>query len=58
MTQDQLSKKLKITRPYLNSILNGKRKPSKELALKISKLTGKKFIELRPDIIDDIKRYL
>jgi transcriptional regulator with XRE-family HTH domain len=50
MKQGELAKRLGISRTYLNGILNGKRRPSIKLAKKISKITGKNFFEMRPDI--------
>ena len=50
MNQKQLAIKLNIQRTYLNSILNGRRKPSIQLAKKISKATGRRLLDLRPDL--------
>lgn len=56
--QSQLAKILGIERSYLNAILNGRRHPSIKLAKKISKLTGKNFFELRPDLAKVIRELL
>jgi len=50
MNQKEIAKKLKIQRTYLNSILNGRRRPSIQLAKKISKITGTKLFDMRPDL--------
>ncbi len=58
MTQTILAKKLGIPRTYLNGILRGKRQPGVNLAKKITKLTGKPFFDLRPDLRKLMKEYL
>ncbi len=56
--QSELAKILGIERSYFNAILNGRRQPSIKLAKRISKLTGKNFFELRPDLAKVIKELL
>ena len=58
MNQTELAERIGISRTYLNGILNGTIKPSIETAKKISKLTGKPFFELRPDLKKLVKEYL
>jgi len=58
MKQSDQAKKLGIGRSYLNGILNGRRRPSKKLALKISKLTKRSFFDLRPDLLKLFKENL
>ena len=58
MKQKELAEILGISRSYLNGILRKKRKPSLELAEKISKLSSIKVTDLRPDILENIKKYL
>ena len=50
MTQEQMAKKIGISRTYLNGILNRKRTPGIELAKRISQLTDKGFFYFRPDL--------
>lgn len=45
LSQSEMAKMLGITQPYLSQIENGLRKPSLEMALKISKELG-----VEPDI--------
>jgi len=56
--QDDLAKVLGISRSYLNGVLRKKRKPSLKLAEKISKLRNIKVTDLRPEILENIKKYL
>ena len=58
MTQEKLAKKIGISRTYLNGILKGKRTPSVKLAKRISKVTGKDFFDLRPELKKLIKQFL
>jgi len=50
MNQTKLSKKLGVSRTYLNGILRGKRTPSVELAKRIIKINGMDFFYFRPDL--------
>ncbi len=47
MNQNDIAKKLKIDRSYLNGILNGKRVPSRKLARRIAEMTGRSWLEFR-----------
>jgi len=58
MKQEGLAKKIGISRTYLNGILKGKRIPSIELAKRVSKITGKDFFDLRPELKKLIKEFL
>ena len=58
MKQEELAKKIGISRTYLNGILRGKRTPSIELAKRISKVADKDFFDLRPELKKLIKEFL
>lgn len=58
MKQNDLAKKIGISRTYLNGILRGKRSPGIELAKRISKITGKNFFEMRVDLKKLIKELI
>ena len=58
MKQNILAKKIGISRTYLNGVLRGKKIPSIELAKRISKITGKDFFDLRPELKKLIKEFL
>lgn len=50
MTQEALAKKFPVNTWTIKSIEKGRRKPSPELALRISQLTGIPVVALRPDL--------
>ena len=58
-TQSELAKKCGISRCFLNQILNYRRKPTLETAIKIVRATdgALPLRELRPDIYAIIEKY-
>jgi transcriptional regulator with XRE-family HTH domain len=57
MTQEELAKKLGISRTYLNGILRHKRIPSRKLAKRIAGLTDTSWINFRPSDKELIKEF-